>query len=215
MIKYPLAILFIALTYINFHATYLILAKSSFSNLLLWVLAGAIATGFCCHVLCRFQWLYVFAHEGAHWFAAKLCRRRTGKFRPGINSGSVEVENPNTFIMLAPYFFPTLTVLWLPFWFILKSFHTHPMAEPIFFMLIGSSFAHHIYMTVLITLTTKQTDFDKPGHFYSACIIFFTNTATIFILLVLFSHSFSNFEYWTQALKSTTTTLQELAQKLQ
>jgi hypothetical protein len=212
MIKSILSIAFILLTYVNFYAIFLLFSNTQFSQWSLWFLAGATSAFVCCHFRWRFTPIYIIAHELAHWLAAKLCFRKTGKFRVGLKGGYVEIENANTFIFLAPYFFPTLSVLWIPIWLTINYFYPSEYNTIVFFMLLGSSYAHHIYMTVLLTLTTKQTDFDKPGHFHSACIIFFTNTAVIFTLLNLFSKDLSNFKFWIQALQTNYELIQKLIQ---
>ncbi|WDE98089.1 hypothetical protein PQO03_19920 [Lentisphaera profundi] len=135
----------------------------------------------------------------AHWLAAKICCKKTGKFSFGFKSGSVEVEKPNTFIMLAPYFFPTLTVVLLPLYFLLPLLKHQDQATILFTFLIGSSFAHHIYMNARLIIKTKQSDFDKPGHFFSATLLAFINSFIVFGIFVFFTSSFGNLGIFIQA----------------
>ncbi len=190
---------------INLYAIVLTFQKSQFTHSATWCLAGFVGGLVFFKFIYRFDPLYVFGHELAHWLAAKICRRKTGKFKAGLKSGSVEVHNPNTFIMLAPYFFPTSTFLLCPFYFSLGmlKFEVQAQAQLIFFTLIGISLAHHIYMNVRLTLLTKQSDFDKPGKFYSVSIIFFANTILLFFILSSFTPQFKSAKYIINAYSET------------
>ena len=187
-----LAPLFILATGLNLFAIVLIVKDKSLSSDSVWFLAGFIAGFITFKFLCRFEVIYVFGHEMAHWLAAKICRKKTGKFSFGFKSGSVEVEKPNTFVMLAPYFFPTLTVALLPLFFLLPLLKHQDQASIVFTFIIGSSFAHHIYMNARLIIKTKQSDFDKPGHFFSATLLAYINTFIVFCIFVFFTPSFTN-----------------------
>lgn len=197
-----LAPLFILATGLNLFSIFLIIKEKSLSSSSIWFLAGCIAGFLTFKFICRFEVIYVFGHETAHWLAAKLCRKKTGKFSFGFKSGSVEVEKPNTFIMLAPYFFPTLTVAMLPLYFLLPLLKHQEQAGLIFTFLIGSSFAHHIYMNARLIIKTKQSDFDKPGHFFSATLLSYINTLIVFGVFVFFTPSFTNIAIYFDAITS-------------
>lgn len=126
---------------------------------------------------------YVFAHEFAHWFFAKLHFRKTGKFRVAANGGSVEVMNPNLMITLAPYFFPTYSFFWLPSFFFFKHlFRPTQWNMPIFFTGLGLSFAFHLAMT-LKALKTEQSDLKRYGLPLSATTILFSNLILVYLSL--------------------------------
>jgi hypothetical protein len=195
-----LAPLLILATGLNLFSIFLIVKDQSLSSSSVWFLAGFIAGFVTFKFICRFEVVYVFGHETAHWLAAKICRKKTGKFSFGFKSGSVEVEKPNTFIMLAPYFFPTLTVAMLPLYFLLPLLKHQEQADIVFTFVIGSSFAHHIYMNARLIIKTKQSDFDKPGHFFSATLLSYINTFIVFCIFVFFTPSFSNIKTYFQAI---------------
>ena len=193
--------IFIIGTFVNFYAIFLIIEEKKFIAAAPWFLAGSVAGFITFKFLCRFEPIYVFGHEFAHWLAAKICRRRTGKLSLGMKSGSVEVEKPNTFILLAPYFFPTLTVAILPLYLILPLLKHQYHATIIFIFLCGSTFAHHLYMNTRLIIKTKQSDFDKPGHFFSACLLAYINTLIIFGVFIFFTPSLKNLSLYGSALK--------------
>ena len=192
--------LFIIGTFVNFYAIFLIVKEESFVSAAPWFMAGCLAGLFTFKFLYRFEPIYVFGHELAHWLAAKICGRRTGKLSLGLKSGSVEVEKPNTFILLAPYFFPTLTVAILPLYFLLPLLKHQQQATVIFTFLCGSTFAHHLYMNARLIMKTKQSDFDKPGHFYSACLLSYINTLIIFTVFIFFTPSLKNIKFYGTAI---------------
>ena len=127
--------------------------------------------------------LYVFGHEFAHWFFAKLHLRKTGKFNVSKNGGSVEIQNPNLLITLAPYFFPTYTFFWLPSFFFFKYlFRPTQWNMPIFFYGIGMTFAFHLAMTMK-ALKVEQSDLKRYGLPLSASTILFSNLIIIYLSL--------------------------------
>ena len=89
--------LFIVGTIINLYAVFLVIQEKNFVSAAPWFLGACTAGLITFKFICKFNPIYVFGHEFAHWLAAKICRRRTGKLSIGLKSGSVEVEKPNTF----------------------------------------------------------------------------------------------------------------------
>lgn len=140
---------------------------------------------------------YVFGHEFAHWFFAKLHFRKTGKFHISKSGGSVEVENPNLLITLAPYFFPTYSFFWLPSFFFFKYlFRPTQWNMPIFFTGLGLSFAFHLAMT-LKALKTEQSDLKRYGLPLSSTTILLSNLLLIYFSLHIIQLSLkSGSAYW-------------------
>ncbi len=132
--------------------------------------------------VCACRPFYVFGHELTHWFAAKLCLRRTGKFRVGLESGSVAVENPNMFIILAPYFVPFYTLVWIGGFGIWRfSQGGVPGWTESFLLLagIGCTAAQHVVLTVQ-ALRVGQADLNFHGRFLSLAFILFGNILMVF-----------------------------------
>ena len=185
ILKLILSLVFLFLSWITFLSfqSLDIELKNNHSNL---ALAGSLSFGLCLFgFIIDLKRTYVFAHEFAHWFFAKLCFRKTGKFNIGKNGGSVEIQNPNLLITLAPYFFPTYTFFWLPSYFFFKYlFRPTDWNMPIFFTGIGLSFAFHLAMTIK-ALRQEQSDLKRYGLPLSSTTILLSNLLIIYFSLHL------------------------------
>ncbi len=135
---------------------------------------------------CRFFVLYVFGHELTHWLAAKLFGRRTGRFRVGKSGGSVAVERPNVWIVLAPYFVPVYTVIWVGLYGITCFFWRapSPFVVQAFYGGVGVTYAFHIVLTVH-SLSREQTDLRAYGRPLSMSLIFFCNILIVFVTVTI------------------------------
>lgn len=135
----------------------------------------------------KFIPVYVFGHELAHWIFAKLFMKETGKFKVGKDGGAVEVKNPNLWVSLAPYFYPTFTVIWIPFWFLFKYLdERYPYSLSIYFVIMSITWAYHVAMT-LYALKFEQSDLQRYGKPLSLGVIIFVNMGMIFSFLALFT----------------------------
>ena len=135
--------------------------------------------------VCRLKRFYIFGHELAHWIFAKIFMKETKNFKVGKHGGAVQVKDPNIWVVLAPYFYPTFTILWLPFWFLFKHFKNHiPYSFEIFFVILGMSWAYHLVLT-LYALKFEQSDIERAGRPLSFSIIFFINMLFIYTFLSL------------------------------
>ena len=134
----------------------------------------------------RLPFLYVFSHELTHWLAAKAFRRRTGRFRVGGTSGSVAVEQPNVWIVLAPYFVPLYSIVWTG----LYGFCRMVLREPgpwltvLFACGLGITYAFHVRLTAH-ALCRSQTDLRIYGPFFSLSLITFCNLALLLLCVVV------------------------------
>ena len=135
----------------------------------------------------KFIPVYVFGHELAHWIFAKIFLKETGKFKVGKEGGAVEVKDPNLWVSLAPYFYPTFTVIWIPFWFLFKYLdEKYPYCLTVYFVILSLSWAYHVTMT-LYALKFEQSDLQRYGKPLSLSVIIFVNLCIIFSFLALFS----------------------------
>ena len=135
----------------------------------------------------KFTPVYIFGHELAHWIFAKIFMKETGKFRVGKDGGAVEIKDPNLLIALAPYFYPTFTVLWIPFWFLFKHLNERfEWALSIYFAILAVTWSYHVAMT-LYALKFEQSDLKRYGKPLSFSIIIFVNMVIIFLFLALFT----------------------------
>lgn len=134
----------------------------------------------------RFVRLYVLGHELTHWLAAKLFRRRTGRFRADARSGSIEVEDPNALIVLAPYFVPVYTLAWVGVYGILRMW-VDPVPDwgvALFCGGLGATYAFHLTLTGL-ALQRGQEDLRLCGPVFSVGVVLFGNLALVFLALVV------------------------------
>ncbi|MCH2206738.1 MAG: hypothetical protein MK132_12815 [Lentisphaerales bacterium] len=149
-------------------------------SLLGGLVAGIIIFSFVCH----FKRFYIFGHELAHWIFAKLFMKETKNFKVGKDGGAVQVKDPNVWVVLAPYFYPTFTIMWLPFWFLFSHFQKEiQYSFQIFFVMLGMSWAYHLVLT-LYALKFEQSDIEKYGRPLSFSIIFLFNMLFIYFFLI-------------------------------
>ena len=130
--------------------------------------------------------LYVIGHELTHYLVAKIFRKETGRFRIRSREGSVEVANPNFWVILAPYF--------VPFWMLLTAgvcgihlfFANAPSAFTIgiYQFLLGLTAAHHLVLT-LNGIYHGQSDLRRCGTFFSLSLILACNTLMLAIGLLI------------------------------
>jgi hypothetical protein len=130
--------------------------------------------------------LYVVGHELTHWLAAKCFRRRTGSIRTDARSGSVEVENPNALIVLAPYFIPAYTLAWVGVYGMVRMW-VEPFPEwgmALFCGGIGATYAFHLTLTAL-ALQRGQEDLRLCGPVFSLGVILLGNLVLVFLAMVV------------------------------
>lgn len=130
--------------------------------------------------------LYVVGHELTHWVAAKLFRRRTGRFQAGASSGSVEVENPNVFIVLAPYIIPAYTLALVGVYGVVRM-GVDPVPDwgvALFCAGLGATYAFHLTLT-LLALQRGQEDLRLCGPVFSVGLILLGNVVLVFLAMVV------------------------------
>ena len=130
--------------------------------------------------------VYVVGHELTHWVAAMLFRRQTKNFQAGAQSGSIEVENPNALIVLAPYFVPVYTLAWVGVYGIVRMW-VDPLPEwgmALFCGGIGATYAFHLTLTVL-AVQRGQEDLRLCGPVFSVGVILLGNLLLVFLAMVV------------------------------
>ncbi len=139
----------------------------------------------------RFLILYVFGHELTHWLVAKLFRRRTGRFRVGVTSGSVAVERPNIWITLAPYFIPVYALICIGIYGVVNCFMRPVPPDAVvkgFMAAIGVAYAFHVRLTIFAA-SRAQSDVAAYGRFLSLSLVLCCNVALLFLALVVASRA--------------------------
>lgn len=164
----------------------------------------------------RLNAMYVFGHELTHWVMAKLFLRKTGRFSSGKNAGGVEVENPNVWIVLAPYVLPFYLLVVIGCYGLigLIADDIHPNAVIAFALLIGLSYAYHVVLTVL-ALRTGQADLKMKGKVVSLMMVICGNLLFVFVALLMATRQWRfGFKVLTQQLLSQVEFCVNMAQKL-
>lgn len=132
--------------------------------------------------------LYIVGHELSHLIAAKLFRRRTGRIALGKSQGSVEIERPNLWITLAPYFTPFFTFVWLVVGVLTLVWVREPWFFATFYGGIGLTFAYHV-VTTTIALLRGQEDLRYAGPTFSLALIVMVNSVALFWAVAWFNNS--------------------------
>jgi len=126
--------------------------------------------------------LYVFGHELTHWLAAKLFMRKTGPFRVGRARGSVAIERPNIWIVLAPYFIPVYALMVLGAYGITDfCWPARPdWLVPATAAAVGVAYAFHLRLTVF-ALSREQSDLGNHGRMLSFAVIVLGNVLLLYL----------------------------------
>lgn len=115
----------------------------------------------------RITWLSTLEHELTHALFAVLTFHRVVDIRTSWHSGGHirYLGRGNWLITLAPYFFPTICLLILPFFALMPDQVTH-FADAV----LGAAFAYHITSTIRET-HLGQSDLKKAGYLFSLMVI--------------------------------------------
>jgi FtsH-binding integral membrane protein len=134
----------------------------------------------------RFLVLYVFGHELTHWLAAKLFLRRTGAFQVRGARGSVAIDRPNIWIVLAPYFIPVYSLILLGAYGVTDFFwRAQPhWLVPAVVAGVGVTYAFHVRLTAF-ALRRQQSDLQAHGRMLSLALIVLCNFLLIFFFCMI------------------------------
>jgi len=131
-------------------------------------------------------WIYVFGHELTHALWVLLHGGKVSAFKITPQGGHILTDRINTWIALAPYFFPIYSLLVIALYgvagLIWSPAELAPF-RPLLYMLIGATWAFHITFTVWM-IPRGQTDLTYGGNFYSLVIIYLLNLAVLSIFLI-------------------------------
>ncbi len=141
----------------------------------------------------RFVMVYIVGHELTHWCAAKFFQRRTGRFRIGRQCGSVDVERPNIWITLAPYFTPLYALFVLGLYGVMLFLWPAPplLLTQSMMAAIGGAYAFHVRLTIY-ALRREQADLRAYGRFFSLCLILFCNSLLLLMVAAAVSGQWGN-----------------------
>ena len=134
----------------------------------------------------RPQWLYVFGHELTHAIWVTLLGGKVHRFQVGSKGGHVLADRTNTWIALAPYFFPFYSVLAIVIYGLCGLFLDVTPYRCLLYAVIGATWAMHLSFTCWM-IPKGQPDLHYGGTFFSVMVIYVLNLALLTALLIMAS----------------------------
>jgi len=147
-------------------------------GVILWIVAFA--------GLPRPLWLYVFGHELTHALWVLMLGGRIHRFQVSRSGGHILADRTNTWIALAPYFFPIYSVLVIGIYGGLALFMDMAPYRQWLFGLIGVTWAFHLTFTCWM-IPKGQPDLHYGGTFFSIVLIAFLNLMVLSLMLIVAS----------------------------
>lgn len=131
-------------------------------------------------------WLYVIGHELTHALLVWLHGGRVHDFHVARAGGHIVTDKTNTLIVLAPYFVPFYTVLWMGSYTTARVVFDLPPHPELFQGAIGATWAFHMAYTAAM-VARGQPDLEYGGVFFSVVLIYLLNLLLICVLLIALS----------------------------
>lgn len=155
------------------------------------------------------MWLYVVGHELTHALWAWLCGARVKSFKASARGGQVVLTKSNSLIVLAPYFFPLYSALWVTACALCAWFWGWRNHE--FWMLLGLgvTYAFHLTLTGHV-IRTRQPDFDGEGWIFSAVVVWLLHVLLLLLALPWVTRVLSSVFLLSLAVEHTKTLLRQL-----
>ncbi len=134
----------------------------------------------------KFIWVYVFGHELTHAFWVLMMGGRVHRFQVTSEGGHILADKTNTWIALAPYFFPIYSVLAIWLYGILAIFVDMSPYRQLLYAVLGATWTFHLSFTCWM-IPKGQPDLSYGGTFFSLVVIYLLNLAVLAVLLILAS----------------------------
>jgi hypothetical protein len=131
-------------------------------------------------------WVYVFGHELTHALWVLLQGGKVSEFKITKHGGHILSDRINTWIALAPYFFPIYSLLVIALYGLAGLFWDMAPFRPVLYMLIGATWGFHITFTLWM-IPRGQTDITYGGTFFSLVLIYILNVAVVAVFLIVAS----------------------------
>lgn len=158
-----------------------------------YFLLGAVVYLIIHTVLFKPNVVYIFGHELTHALAMFVSAGKVKSFKVSKKGGEVKGTKSSLFINLAPYFFPTYTLIITLLWYIAKQFWNIRDFISVFLFAVGLTLTFHFVMTVEF-LKTKQPDLVKSGYLFSIVFIYLINLS---IAALILNFVFADFSFKT------------------
>ena len=127
---------------------------------------------------------YVFGHEVTHAIWVKLFGGTVAdQFHVSLEGGHVLTDRVNTWIALAPYFFPIYSLLVVSLYGVASLAMDLSPYRWVLFLLLGFTLAFHLVFTCLL-IVKGQPDLHYGGTFFSLMVIYLINLLIITGLLL-------------------------------
>jgi len=128
---------------------------------------------------------YVFGHEVTHAIWVKLFGGTVAnQFHVSLEGGHVLTDRVNTWIALAPYFFPIYSLLVISLYGMASLATDLSSYNWVLFLLLGFTLAFHLIFTGLL-IVKGQPDLHYGGTFFSLMVIYLINLLILTGLLLL------------------------------
>jgi len=163
-----------------------------------YFLLGAVVYLIIHTVLFKPNVVYIFGHELTHALAMFVSAGKVKGFKVSKKGGEVKGTKSGTFISLAPYFFPTYTLIIILLWYIAKQFWDVKDFISVFLFAVGLTLTFHFVMTVEF-LKTKQPDLVKSGYLFSIVLIYLINLS---IAALILNFVFADFSFKSYAVNA-------------
>lgn len=129
-------------------------------------------------------WIYVFGHELTHAVWVWLMGGKVTEFKVDSDGGYIVTNKSNTWIALAPYFFPIYAVALVLLWAVVATAVDLDPFRRWLFAGLGVTWSFHLTFTVSM-IKKGQSDLRSQGTFFSLVLIYVVNLALLCALLLL------------------------------
>ncbi len=131
-------------------------------------------------------WIYVFGHELTHAIWVWMMGGRVHKFHVTRAGGHIVTDKTNTWIALAPYFFPIYSLLVIALYGFAALFTDVSPYRQLLYALVGATWAFHLSFTCWM-IPKGQPDLTYGGTFFSLVLIYTLNLFLLAVLLIIAS----------------------------
>ncbi len=130
--------------------------------------------------------IYVFGHELTHAVWVWMMGGRVHRFHVTKSGGHILADKTNTWIALAPYFFPIYSLLVVALYGLAALFTDVSPYRQWLYGAVGATWAFHLSFTCWM-IPKRQPDLTYGGTFFSLVLIYTLNLILLAILLIIAS----------------------------
>lgn len=131
-------------------------------------------------------WIYVFGHELTHALWVWMLGGKVHHFRVSKTGGHIVTDKTNTWIALAPYFFPIYSLIAILLYGAAAMFVDVSPYRQLLYAAVGLTWAFHLSFTCWM-IPKGQPDLTYGGTFFSLVLIYLLNLLLLAGLLILAS----------------------------